>query len=455
MFLHVTFKKNKASVLLLTLLTLSIMLFLGIYLLSFTLSGVKMAESQKYGAQAYYLAEAGVQEAIFKLKKDPVWKNAFETLPSPSDPQCSQWSISPYQRNGGLLSNGSYEITINNLGCAKAEIISKATINISNTKKAQRIIKVKVSKALGNPLAQYGLFTGGASGDVQITLANPVRIHNGNMMVENNLQVRVFSHLYVDEKALIGNNVTVDGSSQLVSTSTCAKNRCDSKCVASEECPPTEISMPALDFDSNVSTSFLSRAKTSDCTSVRSDGKTNCVFTTSEFETMLWNHYPDIYFATNTVVYVQGDINIRAGQNVVAAGALVSDRDINVGKNNCWYSTQWPYLRCGFSTVTILRPDNDFPSGLFAKRKFNMGGFFGIGTKGLFLKGLLYSGDEMNLSSLSGPITIYGGIIARKIDMSSIWQNFDIYLEPDVIIDTLGPSSYSPVIIIDYWEEEY
>lgn len=456
MFLAGIFKKRaRGSALILAILVLGLMVFLATYFISFSLTGVQMASNQKYASQTYYLSEAGVQEAIFKLKNDSSWKSAFETLPTISDPNCSSWAIAPYQRTGGIFSNGTYQITINNLGCAKAEIISQAFINISANKKAQRIVKVKVSKAMGNPISEHGIFTGGASGNVNITLTNPLRLHNGNMVVENNLQVRSLSRVFVDEKVLVGNQVSVDGSSQLNSTSTCSKNMCESKCVASTECPPKDIAMPPIDFDSASPTSFLSQAKISDCSSLRSDGKTNCVFTTSEFEKVLWDNYPSIVFPTSAVAYVLGDVNIRAGQDLTVIGVLLSDRDINLGQDNCWLSSQPPFFRCGFSKVKVLRPNDSLASGLLAKRKFVIGGSFGIGTQSLFVNGLVYSGDQMTISSVLAPIEIHGGLVARKIDFSSIWQPFDIYLDSDVIVDTFGVASYSPVIIVDHWEEEY
>lgn len=447
--------RASGSALLVAILVLGLMIFLATYFISFSLTGAKMASSQKYASQTYYLAEAGIQEAIFKLKNDSSWISAFETLPTISDPDCSSWAIAPYQRTGGIFSNGTYQITINNLGCAKAEIISEAFISISSVKKSQRIVRVKISKAMGNPVSQYGIFTGGASGNTNITLTNPLRIHGGNMIVENILQVKTLSRVYVDQKALVGGNVSVDGSSQLNSISICSKNMCQSQCNPTAECPPTDVEMPPINFDSSDPDSFLSKAKTSNCGSLRSDGKINCVFTTNEFEDVMWDNYPSIVFPMGAVVYVLGDVNIRAGQDLVVNGVLASDRDIILGQNNCWSMSQWPFLRCGFSKVSVYRPDEALPSGLLAKRKFVIGGSFGLGSQSLLVNGLVYSGDQMTISSVLAPIEIRGGIVARKIDFSSIWQPFDIYLDSDVIVDTLGVASYSPVIIVDHWEEEY
>ncbi len=455
MFLHYSNNQKKGSALIVAIIVLGLMVFLATYFISFSLTGAKMANSQKYASQTYYLAEAGIQEAIFKLKNDTLWKDAFETLPTALDPDCSSWSIPSYQRTGGIFVNGDYQVTINNLGCAKAEIVSQATIGISSVRKSQRVVKVKISKAMGNPISEYGIFTGGASGNVSITLTNPLKLHGGNMLVENNLQVKSLSKVFIDEKALAGNNVLIDGSSQLNSISTCSANMCQAECDPITECPPTDIDMPPIDFDSGEADSFLSEANISDCSSLRSDGKINCIFTKSEFENVLWANYPLITFPVGAVIYVKGDVNIRAGQDLHITGTLVSDRDINLGQDNCWLKSQPPFIRCGFSTVEVLRPSDSLPSGLLAKRKLNIGGAFGIGSHSLFVAGLVYSGDQMTISSVLAPIEIHGGLVARKIDFSSIWQPFDIYLDADVIVDTFGVASYSPVIIVDHWEEEY
>ncbi|GAI42546.1 unnamed protein product [marine sediment metagenome] len=64
-----TCKLNRGTVLILAILVLGIMLFLGSYFISFSLTGSRMALSQGMATKAYYLAEGGIQEAIFKLKK--------------------------------------------------------------------------------------------------------------------------------------------------------------------------------------------------------------------------------------------------------------------------------------------------------------------------------------------------------------------------------------------------
>jgi len=68
---------------------------------------------------------------------------------------------------------------------------------------------------------------------------------------------------------------------------------------------------------------------------------------------------------------------------------------------------------------------------------------------------LVYSGDETKLSSVAAPIVIQGGVVVKKLTLSSLWNGIDIYLDSDVIVDTFGNPQYSPLITVDHWEEKY
>lgn len=416
-----------------------------------------MALSQGMATKAYYLAEGGIQEAIFKLKNDTSWKNAFETQPTPSDPNCSSWSIDPYKRTPALFQEGVYEITVENLGCAEAEITARAKIQLSSGRTVQRIVKTKVFKGIGSPISDFNIFTGGPSENINIKFTDPLNIHLGSLFSNNNIRIKYWSKVNVDKKALAHGNINVSSNSELQATS-CAANICDSGCATTTECPPVQISMPPIDLDSDHPNSYLSQAKSSDCSSVRADGKTNCLFSSEEFEKLMWQNYPELSLPIGTVCYISGDINIRAGQELTVNGVLVADRDINIGEDYCWVRPESPFLRCGSSRVIVNRPgtpEENKPAGILVKRKIDAGGWLGLGLRALDITGLVYAGDEMRLSSVGAPIEIHGGIAVRKFTLSSLWNGVDIYLDSDVIVDTFGDPQYSPVITIDHWEEEY
>ena len=447
-------KQKKGYILTFALIILSVFLLLSLYFLSFSFTGFKMAKVYEKSLQAYYLAEAGIQEAIFKLKTDPNWKSAFETLPTISDPNCSSWEIPDYPRNPALFSDGSYKISIENLGCAKAKIFATSTLGLEN-QKSQRVVQMIVSKPLGSPLKDYTLFTSGPSGDIQISGVNPLNIYAGSLFANNDIIVKNYSKINAQNKILAANNVNILSGSQIIANAICAKNICQENCSSTKECPSQQLPMPALDFDSNASTSYYQKAINSDCSSIRTDGKTNCLFTQDEFEKLMWQNYPSLSLPTSTSVYVKGDINIRAGQILKVNGVLIADRDINLGQDYCWVRPEPPYLRCGFSQLFVKKPGENLASGILAKRKINGGGWLGIGLIALDVEGLVYAGDEISLTDFLAPSTIKGGIAARKFSLTSLWQDFNLYLDQNVVGATFGTTSYSPIISIEHWEEVY
>ena len=78
---------EKGVIIIITLLSLGIMLFLGTYFLSFVLAEARISKSQEVAVKTYYLTEAGINEAIWKLKNDEIvidgddsWKTCFSCL---------------------------------------------------------------------------------------------------------------------------------------------------------------------------------------------------------------------------------------------------------------------------------------------------------------------------------------------------------------------------------------
>ena len=442
---------EKGTLLILAVLVLGVLMLSGVYFLTFSLTEFRISESQKVATQTYYLAEAGISEAIWKLKNDPTWSSNFITAPT-----CEDWEAS-FTRDPALFPNGSYEISIKNSSCGYGIITATSTMS-SSQGASQRKVEIKVFKAQDNPVSNFNLFTGGPGENMEIKFTDPLNIHNGDIFCNNNFNIKSSSAVYLDgdKKALVNGNIILSGGSVLNATS-CASNICDAGCEV-DECPLNKIGMPQIDFDSATSSSYLERAKNSDCSLIRTDGKTNCVFTPTEFENLMWDNYPALFLPTSTVTYITGDVNIRAAQELTVNGVLAADRDINIGEDNCWNHPDPPFSRCGFCQLKIHRPGDpadDEPSGILAKRKVNIGKFAGFGAYAMYAEGLIYAGAELDFSGAQALIEIHGGIAARKLDFRSMWNGIDLYLDPDVITDTFSEAFYSPVITVDHWEEEY
>ncbi len=227
-------KSQKGTLLIISVLTLGLLMLLAVYFLTFNLTESKISESQKAAAQTYYLAEAGINEAIWKLKNDSEWSVNFI-----SSSTCEDWEAG-FTRSSAIYSNGYYAVSIKNSSCGNGEITATSTLDTANGK-AQRVVKTKVFKAESNPISEYNVFTGGHGENIKIRLTDPFYVYDGYLFSNNNLIIRDSSKVYIDgnKKALVRNNITISNDSELTATS-CASNVCDAGCLANE-CPPDSI----------------------------------------------------------------------------------------------------------------------------------------------------------------------------------------------------------------------
>ncbi len=467
--------QQRGVVIIITFLTLGVLLLLSCYFLSFVLTESRISKNQIIAVRTYYLAEAGVNEAIWKLKNDPNWKNNFE-----NEPGCNTWTGS-FVRDNTFFSNSSYYVQINNSDCARGQIISTANLGIPGRNPAQRIIKIKVFKALGGLTDDSAIFSGGTSENIEIKFSK-VNIYDGNLFSNSNLDIKYLSEVTVNDnpdtpsilegQVLASGNLTVKSSTLDNCEVKCAKNVCEQclnhirnkKC---KICPPDSVSMPMLDFDSEDPNSYKNKAEIAEdtgqcsilCNGVLCD--TKCIYTASEFDDFLWDIGQDgALTLNNTVTYVTGPIELRGGRRLTINGVLVADGTVDIGERRCW--KKGVQHDCGYSQITITDPGLDIPSGLLVKGKINFGPYSSF--QDVEITGLVYANDEIRMVSLPGSFEIIGGILARKISLTSVWFPFNIYLDNSIISEGIwggpdppvgGTPLYSPVVTIEHWEESY
>lgn len=259
-------KKNwqKGTVVIITFLILVILLLLGSYFLTFVLTETRISKSQEAGTQTYYLAEAGVNEAIWKLKNDPSWASDFVDPNKNPYPDGTYWE-DEFTHSFG---DGSYRVTIQNSACGRGEVISTATLPLPGEKATQRVVKTMVFKALGSPTGDNAIFTGGSSENVEIT-SSQITIYDGNLYCGNILDIKKDSIVEVcdnpateddpeteeiienlEGQVLVASNLSIK-SSILTAEAVCADNVCDyEKCaLIGTACPPEDIGgLPVVDF---------------------------------------------------------------------------------------------------------------------------------------------------------------------------------------------------------------
>ncbi|MBI2042462.1 MAG: hypothetical protein HYT21_01820 [Candidatus Nealsonbacteria bacterium] len=459
-------------------LALAVILLLGSYFLTFTLTESRIARSQEVATKTYYLSEAGINEAIWKLKNDPIWKNSFEESPG-----CDSWGAS-FSRS--YEADSATEVSIQNNRCAEGEIIATSTIALGPGKTAQRVIRVGVLKALGSLTVDSPVFAGAPSGESTIQASN-LNVNSGNMFVNNALKIQLWSNVNVDGKVLTVGNLLVSDSSSLDSEAECSQNICNTTstcgCLDSQEfsectnngCAHVPVEITAIDFNSNDPASYKNKAQAAQdqgqCSILGKDFLDNpvltsnqCIFSENEFEDLLWqvgqNGKLILEHMTNGSVvstyYVEGKIDLAGGRALEINGALIAERTVNIGEKSKWGDD------FGFNHITINDPGVGFPSGLISQGKINFGPYSSFQETNI--TGLIYAEDEIRMNSLPLAFNITGGIIARKFSLTSAWAPLNLYLDNDIIREGVWGGSqppggeglpYSQIVTIEHWEESY
>jgi len=465
-------KWQKGTVVIITLLTLVILLLLGSYFLNFVLTETKISKSQEDGNRTYYLAEAGINEAIWKLKNDDSWKTNFETDPN--------WSADFSRTFPG---GSEYSVSIQNSTCGRGEIISIATLPLPGGKTTQRVVKTIVFKALGSPTGDSAILSGGSSENVNIKYSR-LRIYDGNLFSNHILSIKGGSTVEVyDNPATIDDPETegvienLEGQVLVVGNligpeqitkyeAMCAKYICTEKCLpAGSNCPPASKSTPLVDFESSSPHSFKNRAQAAQdalkcqvlCNGAPCASQPNkCIYSASEFEDLLEEAGQGGTLILNPnnlrniIFYIEsGDLELKQGCHLIINGALVVYDNLYIGKK-------------GSFQLTINQPDES-PSGLLVRKKIGFGLF--LAFQPVNITGVIYSYEAVSMVSMPESFNVVGGIVARKLSLVSLWQWLNITLDNDIILYGLGylidgevvtpDPEFSPIITIDHWEESY
>jgi len=390
-----------------------LILSLALYVASFTLTELKISTSQAASVQTYYLAEAGIADAIWKIKNDSAWKTGFE--------ENANWTMD-YTKSSALYSNGSYRIQINNTDKAKGNIIVTASLDLGNGT-AKRVVKTSIYKALGvSVVGQNGEY---ADGNIDMSGTN-LYVHAGGVFSNLNIIVNFWSNLDSDGDVRAVGNVNTNQSSNI-----------NAPAIRSNNNPPAPdpIAMPAVSFDN-----------ASDPENYKANA--NQIYTAQQFSDLLWANR-GATLTLNGITYVTGAINIYGSNDLIINGALVADGNITVGKNTffcCWGSNCF-----NRSSIIINNPGTSTPSGLLSKGTIS----YEFCLDSFNAHGLIYANDKINILSLPSSIAITGGLVSRKITLTSCWQGIHLYYDNNIISYSLGNPQFSPIVTVEHWEEEY
>ena len=458
----------KGVISLISLMVLMVMLLLGAYFLTFVLTEARISKSQILSSQTHYLAEAGINQAIWKLKNEEPYRTSFITQPI-----CQRWSTN-FAGGANLIPNGSYVVSIENLECARAQITSTATIRLSGEQEVKRVIKVTAFKAVSGPIQDSAVFSGGTSENIEIYGSN-VKINDGNLYANNNLLIKYSSHAEIvdnsktpglEGQAVAVGNMDVSADSSLISSTRCDKAECVGNCLV---CPPVSLSMPMVNFDS-YKTDALTAQNSGQC-QILCNGvacSNSCILSSSGLDNLLWQvGIGGELTLNNNITYITGSIELKGGRKLSIKGVLVADGTIDIGTKQCW--TNNGQKDCGFDGLNIcdfveLLVGQQPPTfcqlmgrkgGLLSKAKINFGAY--ASSQDIKIGGLIYGEEQFTITDFPYNFIVKGGILARKMQILNTTGLLHIYLDNSLISQGLGVTNplYSPVIVVERWEEVY
>lgn len=401
-------KKRKGVALLNTLLFMSLILFLALYFINFSITESRISKSQVTGMKTYYLAEAGVAQMIWKLKNDAAYKNSFETDPA--------WTANFTSDNPFGANSGSYTVSIANTNLAHGDIISTGSFNIGG-KISQRVIKTKVFKAMGQISSSGNSVY--ADGNIDIS-SSVVNYNNGGSHSNGVYTVNgEGTNLYIDGDLEATGNYNKNWPANVTLTGVIY--------AANEPRGAAPfVEMPAVDFNSSDPASMKNMA--------------NIIYTENEFENLINSN--STLTLNGPIIYVSGDVRIEKAIDLTINGLLVMEGNFEVDSNNN-------------KTINLtINHTAGSPAGIMAMKKIDFDEIKG----NININGVVYANDQANITNInsaSANFTVNGGIIGRKVTITSCSRPIDINYESTAITDSFFETEFSPVITVEYWEEEY
>lgn len=389
------------------LTTFSILIILGVlasFLVGLILGEWRIALSQREGFKAFYLAEAGIDDAVFRVKNDALLRSDF----------LNGTLNTNFVRDPAFTSQGRYEVSLSSLGPGEASVVSSGYFSFWGTS-ARRVIKAKLIRGTNpQPLWDKALYS-----LQDINFAASLFNISGNIYAGRDIDVWIFSSISVegDAEAMIRINIA-SFSSLSVTGEFHARNYPP---------PPSFIEMPQIDFDSPNPNSLLSKA--------------TAIYTEREFRDLLRDN-PNL--TLSGIIYVKGNINLKKDQKLTINGLLVADGSIQVGM---------PEGGPGEGSYLVVNdPGSNQLCGLLAKGKIQAG----IHTRQFSIQGLVYSNDEVRMMHFSPSVSVNGGIITRSFSSLNLWSEVQIILNQERISRILQlENSEAPTVKVDHWEEEY
>lgn len=392
-----TAQNKKGFVLITTFWILVILSMVVVFLMGVVMGEWHIAISQREGVKAFYLAEAGIDYAVFKIRNDETLLNNF--LNGNLNTTISQNSVFSPQ--------GRFVVSLQSLTPGEASVRSEGYYSFGLVS-AKRVIKAKLVRGIVRENWNNG-FYGLGYVNIQSSRVNIV----GDLYAGNDISISQYAQVNVQGDVKSNQNVYIKSNAILNKTGNIfAKNYPPA---------PTLIPLPQVDFDA-----LLNQA--------------NIVYSENEFRNLLKNQSN---VNLSGIIYVKGNIQIKKNQSLTVSGLLVADGSVMVGMSEG---------NDGGGKLKIVDPANGQLAGLLAKGKIQTGHYANL----FEINGLLLSYDEIRLLHSSIPLKVNGGIITRSFSAVDLSEGLTVIFNQERIARIINFENLnSPTVKVDHWEEEY
>jgi hypothetical protein len=397
------FKEEKGVIILLSFLSMGVLSLLAVHFISFTLTESDMSESESVSNKSYYLAEAGINDAIWELNNNSGLREDFLNGNLSSNDDIVRTGVFGDE-------NSSYEVSFLSAAPGEAEIMATSTYNMGDSQ-AQRVIKTYINKATGSAVdwdcaVFSGLKGNEKDGDINITGSSAnINVSGGRFHANSDLDLTGSSVVITvnDGGLTAGGEINIkEGSSEVILNN------------SYQEFPTSTIDMPPIDFDA-----WKERATQE--------------FSSSQFESLPSGS------VLNGIIYVSNSVGLSGSSyNLTVNGVLIIDG----------------YLKLSGSQINLdINYTEEYGGGLLVNGNLKVSS----SDASVNVEGLIYTSKEFRMSGSSIYMDCTGAIISSNIKMSGSNTDMDIVFKPEYFQESLSSdmNPESNIVRINHWEEVY
>jgi hypothetical protein len=354
----------------------------------------KISRSQQEGTKAYYVAEAGADDALWRLNNETTYSDALR-----NGTLNTSYSVTDKPAAGQ-----GFTVTFNSTAPYYGEVLVVGYSDNGSFRSERRVSTSVFQGPTSSPTGNNGFMLGGAL-NINNGSSNII-LHDGDIYSAGSINF---------------NNATINAGNNKIKTSGSYNNNnatITSGGIESSNQPPAPVSatVPGFDF-THYSTNNTVKYTATQFTNLLSSGSTINL--------------------PGPITYVNGDVVLNSNarnKTLNITGMLIINGNFTASN------------AANGLTVNVIDPGNG-QSGIFIRQSFTNT----VGTWNI--DGVLYASGNMNFNNTQ-QITIHGAILAGGSISMNTGLQLELYYESLHPAATFGAGS--PLSVgVQHWEEEY